>query len=43
MYPHAYVDDLLDYLMAPTLEHGAIAKILRDAGISHPPSATGID
>ena len=36
IYTHNEVDDILEYLGAPSLERGAIAKISRDTGIPDP-------
>jgi hypothetical protein len=33
IYHHSDIDNILEYLSAPDLEHGAIAKISRDTGI----------
>jgi hypothetical protein len=36
IYSHDEVDEVLDYLSAPSLKRGAIAKIARDTGIPEP-------
>jgi hypothetical protein len=33
IYHHSDIDDIIDYLSAPNLERGAIAKISQDTGI----------
>jgi hypothetical protein len=34
IYDHSDIDDVLEYLSAPDLERGVIAKISRDTGIA---------